>query len=117
MQLHDVSIVVPKVYIGMDIHKQNWSISIQTDLFFHKTYSMPSDQEVLYQYVSKNFVDHQVFLVYEAGCCGFHNARFFANGRLVVVQSVRYFKSQAADYQEINAILETRNKASPALLE
>ena len=106
MQLHDVSIVVPKVFIGMDIHKKNWSISIQTDLFFHKTYSMPSDQEVLYQYVSKNFVDHQVFLVYEAGCCGFHNARFFANlgWNVMVVNPGDVKKGDKQRYQKTDAI-------------
>jgi hypothetical protein len=38
---------------------------------FHKTYSMPSNAEDLYQYVERTFPDHAVDLVYEAGCCGF----------------------------------------------
>lgn len=69
----------PKVYIGLDIHKKTWTVSIQTDLFFHKTYSMPSKISDLEEYVNKNFHDHEVYLVYEAGCCGFSAARYFLN--------------------------------------
>ena len=50
MQLHD-ALTIPKIFIGLDIHKKSWTVSIQTDLFFHKTYSLPSVSEDLYQYV------------------------------------------------------------------
>jgi hypothetical protein len=76
MQLQDA--FSPKIFIGLDIHKKSWTVSIQTDLFFHKTYSMPSNAEDLYQYVERTFPDHAVDLVYEAGCCGFA-ARYFLN--------------------------------------
>ncbi len=69
----------PKVYIGLDIHKKTWTVSIQTDLFFHKTYSMPSKSSDLEEYINKNFPSYEVFLVYEAGCCGFSVARYFLN--------------------------------------
>ena len=67
----------PKVYIGLDIHKKTWTVSIQTDLFFHKTYSMPSKPCQLEEYINKNFPNYEVYLVYEAGCCGFSVARYF----------------------------------------
>jgi len=44
MQLHDV-LTIPKIFIGLDIHKKSWTASIQTDLFFHKTYSIPSNAD------------------------------------------------------------------------
>jgi hypothetical protein len=75
MQLQD-AFSIPKIFIGLDIHKKSWTVSIQTDLFFHKTYSMPSNAEDLYQYVERTFPDHAVDLVYE-GCCGFSAARYF----------------------------------------
>jgi hypothetical protein len=59
---------IPKIFIGLDIHKKKRTVSIQTDLFFHKTYSMPSNAEDLYQYVERTFPNHAVDLVYEAGC-------------------------------------------------
>jgi hypothetical protein len=39
-----------------------------------------------------------------------------ATGRLVLVQSVRYFKSQTAEFQEVNDIINAKNKASPVAL-
>lgn len=78
MQLQD-ALTIPKIFIGLDIHKQSWTVSIQTDLFFHKTYSMPSIAEDLYQYVQRTFPNHEINLVYEAGCCGFTAARYFLN--------------------------------------
>jgi transposase len=38
---------------------------------------MDADVEGLLNYVDKNFSNHEVHLAYEAGCCGFHTARFF----------------------------------------
>jgi hypothetical protein len=63
MQLQD-AFSIPKIFIGLDIHKKSWTVSIQTDLFFHKTYSI-SNAEDLYQYVERTFPDHAVDLVYE----------------------------------------------------
>ncbi len=37
--------------------------------------SMPSNFDLLYNYVTFNFPEHEVHLVYEAGCCGFSTAR------------------------------------------
>lgn len=77
MQLH--SAIEPKVFIGLDIHKNSYRLSIQTDLFFHKSFSMPSLPEGVYQYVVDHFPEHEVHLAYEAGCCGFHLARYLLN--------------------------------------
>lgn len=68
-----------KVYIGLDIHKKTWTISIQTDLFFYKTYSMPAKSSDLESYIDRIFPNHEIHLVYEAGCCGFSVARYFLN--------------------------------------
>jgi hypothetical protein len=82
MQLQDA-------FYSKDIHWFRYSQKkldsfYQTDLFFHKTYSMPSNAEDLYQYVERTFPDH-VDLVYEAGCCGFSAARYFKLGWNVLV--------------------------------
>lgn len=70
---------IPKLFIGMDIHKKSWAVHLRTDISDHKTLSIPADCEILYDYVRKNFPQHQVSLTYEAGCCGFHPARHFIN--------------------------------------
>jgi len=110
MQLHDAN--RPKLFIGVDIHKKTWSVSIQTDLFFHKTFSIPSEPEMLYRYVMSHFPDHLVNMVYEAGCCGFHAARFFLNlgWEVLVVNPAdikfsdkdRYLKTDAIDSKKLS---------------
>ena len=31
------------IYIGMDIHKKSWSVSIHTEQFEHKTFNQPPE--------------------------------------------------------------------------
>ena len=66
---------VPKLYIGMDVHKKSWTVHFKTDLFDNKTVTMPTEPAVLIHYVEKHFPDHQVSCCYEAGCCGYWIAR------------------------------------------
>jgi transposase len=94
----------------MDIHKKTWSISIQTDLFFHKRFSMPSKAEELYRYVQNHFPDHEVSLVYEAGCCGFHAARYFLNlGWDVLVVNPSDIKRSDKDRYQKTDLLDSKN--------
>ena len=60
-----------QVYVGMDIHKKSWSISILMDNFEHKTFTQPPDVEVLMNYLKRNFPGGSYKSVYEAGYCGF----------------------------------------------
>lgn len=78
MQLHE-TLSHPKLFIGLDIHKKSWSVCIQTDLFQHKTFTMPSNPVDLFEYVDRNFKGHTINLCYEVGCCGFSTARYFLN--------------------------------------
>ena len=100
----------PKVYIGLDMHKKSWTVSIQTDLFFHKTYSMPSEADDLYQYVERIFPNHEVHLVYEAGCCGFSAARYFLNlgWHVLVVNPADVKTGDKERYQKTDA-LDSKN--------
>lgn len=70
---------LPKVFIGMDIHKKSWSVHIRTDLFDHKGFSMSPEPEKLANYIVNHFPEHEVSLTYEACCCGFSAARYFLN--------------------------------------
>jgi transposase len=64
-----------KLYIGLDVHKKSWSAHFKTDICDHKGMSIPSNFDILYNYVNTHFPNHEVNLVYEAGCCGFSTAR------------------------------------------
>ena len=68
-----------KLFIGLDIHKQSWSVDMRTDLFHHKYYTQLPEPSVLEKYVDTHFPNYEVHLCYEAGCCGFSAARYFLN--------------------------------------
>jgi len=68
---------LPKLFIGIDIHKRSWKIHCSTDLFAGKSFSMPPDPFKLQEYVQKHFPDHEVSTAYEAGCCGYSAHRSF----------------------------------------
>jgi len=60
-----------QIYVGMDIHKKSWSISILTDQLEHKTFTQPPDVRTLMNYLKRNFPGAAYKCVYEAGYCGF----------------------------------------------
>ena len=68
---------IPKVYIGIDIHKRSWKTHAAIDLFDLKSYTAPPNADTLKTYVNKHFPDHEVYCAYEAGCCGYSPHRAF----------------------------------------
>jgi len=52
--------VVPKLYIGIDIHKQSWKVHCATDLSSGKTFSIPPYPEVLRDHVVLYYKDYEV---------------------------------------------------------
>ena len=66
---------IPKLFIGMDVHKKSWTVHFKTDLFDNKTVTMPAEPCALINYVEKHFAGHEVSCCYEAGCCGYWIAR------------------------------------------
>jgi transposase len=59
------------IYVGLDIHKKNWTVSIFTEHHEHKTYSQNPDPEILANYLHRNFPGATYYSTYEAGYCGF----------------------------------------------
>ena len=68
---------IPKLYIGIDMHKRSWKIHCSTDLFSGKSFSMKPNPEQLKVYVDKHYPYFEVSVAYEAGCCGYTAHRFF----------------------------------------
>ena len=60
-----------QIYVGMDVHKNSWSISIFTDAFEHKTFTQPPEVGTLVNYLKRNFPGALYKAVYEAGYSGF----------------------------------------------
>jgi transposase len=59
------------IYTGLDIHKKNWTVSIFTKDFEHKTFSQNPEPNILANYLHRNFPGARYHSVYEAGYCGF----------------------------------------------
>jgi transposase len=60
-----------QIYVGMDIHKKSWSISIFTEEVEHKTFTQPPEVGILVNYLKRNFPGASYQSVYEAGFSGF----------------------------------------------
>ena len=59
------------VYVGVDVGRKSWSVSIYTEQFEHKTFVQSPDAEALVGYLHKHFPGACCTCVYEAGYCGF----------------------------------------------
>jgi transposase len=59
------------IYVGMDVHKKSWSVSIHTEHFEHKTFTQPPEVEKLAHYLQRTFPGATYYTVYEAGFSGF----------------------------------------------
>lgn len=59
------------IYIGIDVHKKSWTVSIYLEEFEHKTFSQPPEPVVLKNYLHSHFPKGVYYAVYEAGYSGF----------------------------------------------
>jgi transposase len=59
------------IFIGLDVHKKSWSVTIQYEGIQLKTFSMNPDPEELLKYMQKNYPNGTYISVYEAGYCGY----------------------------------------------
>lgn len=59
------------LYIGLDVHKKSWSVSIHSQQCEHKTFTQPPEVDKLVHYLERNFPGASYYSVYEAGYSGF----------------------------------------------
>jgi transposase len=59
------------IYVGLDIAKKSWNVTILTEHLFHKTFTQSPVPDVLVAYLNKNFPDAHYMCAYEAGLFGF----------------------------------------------
>ena len=63
------------IYVGIDCHKLNWTVTIMGEHYEHKTMSQNPDPELLAAYLKRNFPGAAYHAVYEAGFNGFYSCR------------------------------------------
>jgi transposase len=59
------------IYVGIDVHKRSWNVSIRFNGSEMKTFSMPPEPSQLWSHLAVNYPGGQYKCVYEAGFCGF----------------------------------------------
>ena len=59
------------LYIGLDVHKKSWSVTILVEGMEHRTFTQPPDPRTLYTYLQKMFPGGTYYSAYEAGFCGY----------------------------------------------
>jgi transposase len=71
MQRKEISFKGQKIYIGIDVHKTTWVISVLTDSGYSTQHSQKASAKMLFEYLKNNFPDGDYYAVYESGFTGF----------------------------------------------
>jgi transposase len=68
------------LYIGMDVHKKNWSVTILSENMLLKHFTQDPEPDMLIKHLQKNYPDAVYKCVYEAGYSGFWIAEALIEG-------------------------------------
>lgn len=60
-----------RFYIGLDVHKKRWVVTIRSNKMELKTFSMDPEAEQLNKHMQNNYPGGEYYSVYEAGFCGY----------------------------------------------
>ena len=67
-------------FVGIDVHKKNWTVSVMNNNLFLSTYVMDPDPEILIKHLQTLYPGGQYHSVYEAGFSGFNADRLLRKG-------------------------------------
>lgn len=70
-ELQDTQDQRENIYVGIDVHKKSWSVSIMSDHLELKSFSQPPEPKVLSNYLHKHFPGAHYQSAYESGFSGF----------------------------------------------
>ncbi|WP_316848624.1 IS110 family transposase [Pedobacter psychrodurus] len=103
------------IFAGIDVHKKSWKVCLRNSEMELKTFSQNPSAQNLINHLRKNYPSATYKLVYEAGFCGFHYQRSFANAGLdcIIVNPAdvpisdkeKQTKSDAVDYRKLSKTL------------
>jgi transposase len=60
------------LFIGLDVHKKSWSVTIQQEQAVLKRFSMEAKADALVHYIQKHYPSCSVECCYESCCLGYH---------------------------------------------
>lgn len=70
LQRKELNFKGENIYIGIDVHKNSFRLSIQSSTAVLKNFSSASDPDALVCYLHRNYPGATYYSVYEAGFCG-----------------------------------------------
>ena len=79
------------IYVGIDVHKKDWKVSIQSESLTYRTFTQPPRVAALVQHLHQNFPEATYYSAYESGFSG-----FWAH-RELIVEGVNNIVVHAAD--------------------
>ncbi len=72
MQRKEISFKGQTIYVGIDVHKTTWVVTVMTEVGnYEKKFSQPASPQKLFDNLKKNYPDARYEAVYEAGFTGF----------------------------------------------
>lgn len=71
MQRKAISFKGQKIYVGIDVHKRKWAVTVLTEAGYMKTHCQHSSSQELCDYLHHHFPDGDYQAVYEAGFSSF----------------------------------------------
>lgn len=70
-QVKELDFSGQNIYVGLDTHAKQITVTVLGEQLHHKTFSQPPDGPVLSRYLKRNFPGANYFAAYEAGFSGF----------------------------------------------
>ena len=72
MQRKEISFKGQTIYVGIDVHKTTWAVTVKTAAGnYEKKFSQPASPQKLFENLKKNYPDATYEAAYEAGFTGF----------------------------------------------
>jgi transposase len=60
-----------KIFVGLDVHKKDFKVSVMVGGMFYKTFTSPADGRKVVNYLHDNFPGAEYYSAYEAGFSGY----------------------------------------------
>lgn len=70
-QVKELNFSGQNIYLGLDTHRKQITVTVLGENLHHKTFSQPPDPAILQKYLNRNFPGANFFAAYEAGFSGF----------------------------------------------
>ena len=84
-QINKLDFINQNIFVGIDVHKNKWVITIRMNHIELKTFSMESSAEQLLKYLKTHYPNANYLVVYEAGFSGFWLQRFLSKNGISTI--------------------------------